>query len=60
MAYWADDRRLLIEQRRIEAAQDKAMFDSIVHGLRMQGWSRIEAEGEALERIERARQRRPQ
>jgi len=22
-----------------------ALFDSIVHGLRMQGWSRIEAEG---------------
>jgi hypothetical protein len=31
------------------------LMESIVHGLRMRGWSRIEAEGEALERIERMR-----
>jgi hypothetical protein len=29
------------------------LFESIVHGLRMQGWSRIEAEAEALSRIAR-------
>jgi hypothetical protein len=28
------------------------LFDAIVHGLRSRGWSRIEAEGEALNRIE--------
>jgi hypothetical protein len=37
---------------------EKALFDSIVHGLRSHGWSRIEAEGEALARIDRARQAR--
>lgn len=31
--------------------------DSIIHGLRSQGWSKIEAENEALDRIERMRQR---
>jgi hypothetical protein len=30
-------------------------YESVVHGLRSRGWSRIEAEGEALERIERLR-----
>lgn len=34
---------------------EKALYDSIVHGLRSQGWSRIEAEGEALERVEKRR-----
>jgi hypothetical protein len=29
--------------------------DSIVHGLRMQGWAKIEAENEADARIERLR-----
>lgn len=29
--------------------------ESIVHGLRSQGWSRIDAENEADERIERMR-----
>jgi hypothetical protein len=33
-----------------------SLFDSIVHGLRTRGWSRIEAEGEALDVIERMRQ----
>lgn len=31
------------------------LYESIVHGLRSRGWSRIEAEGEALDRIERRR-----
>ena len=31
-------------------------YQSLIHTLRSQGWSRIEAEGEALERIERRRQ----
>jgi hypothetical protein len=35
--------------------EDRAIFDSIVHGLRSRGWSRIDAEDEALERIERKR-----
>lgn len=34
-----------------------ALRESIVHGLRMRGWSRIEAESEALDRIERRRVR---
>lgn len=36
--------------------QERRFYDSLVHGLRAQGWSRIEAEGEALERIELRRQ----
>ena len=36
---------------------ERELYESIVHGLRSQGWSRIDAEGEALERIERNRQR---
>ena len=31
--------------------------ESIIHGLRMQGWSRIEAENEADERIDLHRRR---
>lgn len=27
------------------------LYESIVHGLRSQGWSRIDAESEALDRI---------
>lgn len=30
---------------------EKKLYDSIVHGLRSQGWSKIEAETEALERV---------
>lgn len=30
---------------------EKQFFDKVVHGLRMNGWSRIEAEYEALNRI---------
>jgi hypothetical protein len=37
--------------------EEQKLYDSIVHGLRSQGWSRIEAEGEALDRIERQRQK---
>lgn len=35
---------------------ERRLYDSIVHGLRSRGWSRIEAEGAALTRIERSRQ----
>ena len=35
------------------ADKDRVTYDRIVHGLRSRGWSRIEAEGEALDRIER-------
>jgi hypothetical protein len=34
---------------------ERHLYESIVRGLRSQGWSRTEAEGEALERIVRAR-----
>jgi hypothetical protein len=34
---------------------EQAFYDRVVHGLRSQGWSRLEAEGEALDRIERQR-----
>lgn len=65
MSYWTDDRGLTLSQRRLDARQQEAveaaerrLYDSIVHGLRMRGWSRIEAEGEALARIDRMRQKR--
>lgn len=35
-----------------------ALRASIIHGLRSQGWSRIEAENEAEDRIERLRESR--
>ena len=35
--------------------EEQRLYDSMVHGLRVQGWSRIEAESEALDRIERRR-----
>ena len=38
--------------------EERKLFDSIVHGLRNQGWSRIEAENEAIDRIERMRAKR--
>jgi hypothetical protein len=34
---------------------ERRMFAQIVHALRMKGWSRLDAEGEALNRIERRR-----
>ena len=34
-------------------AEQERAYESIVHGLRMQGWSRIEAENEAYERVTR-------
>ena len=36
-------------------AYERKLFADIVHGLRTQGWSRLEAEGEALDRIEKRR-----
>lgn len=36
---------------------EQQFFDSVVHGLRSAGWSRTEAEDEALSRIEAKRQR---
>lgn len=35
--------------------KEATLRDSIIHGLRMKGWSRIEAENEAFDRIERLR-----
>lgn len=35
--------------------EEKRLYDSTVHGLRSRGWSRIEAESEALDRQERRR-----
>lgn len=35
--------------------EEQRFYESTVDGLRRQGWSRIEAEGEALARIERRR-----
>lgn len=32
-----------------------ALYDKIVHGLRMHGWSRMDAEGEALNCLDRLR-----
>lgn len=39
-------------------SEEEAMRASIVHGLRSKGWSRIEAENEADDRIENLRARR--
>ncbi len=39
-------------------ADRQSLFASIVHGLRMRGWSRIEAENEALDRIEQGASRK--
>lgn len=35
--------------------EERSLYDSIVHGLRMVGWTREEAEGEALARVIRYR-----
>lgn len=37
---------------------DAALRESMIHGLRSQGWSRIDAETEADDRIETIRARR--
>lgn len=37
---------------------DAGFYESVVHGLRSRGWSRIEAEGEALDRLEALRAQR--
>lgn len=34
---------------------ERRLYDDIVHRLRLAGWSRLEAEGEALEILERRR-----
>ncbi len=36
---------------------EKKLFDSMVHGLRSQGWSKADAEAEAIDRIVRNRDR---
>jgi hypothetical protein len=44
------------KERLVELAmREREMFENIVHGLRTRGWSRIDAEGEALDRIEKSR-----
>jgi hypothetical protein len=35
--------------------KEQQLYDSIVHGLRSQGWSRAMAEAEAIDRIDRSR-----
>lgn len=37
--------------------EEMKFFDACVHGLRSQGWSKMEAEDEALNRIEKQRQK---
>lgn len=37
---------------------EKALYDSVVDGLRRKGWSRIDAEDEALNRIHKRRMRK--
>lgn len=37
---------------------ERRFYESCVHGLRMRGWSRIDAESEALDRLEILRLRR--
>lgn len=39
------------------AGDERRFYDSVVHGLRSRGWSRLEAEGEALDRLEALRAR---
>lgn len=36
-------------------AEEQGFYDSVVHDLRSRGWTRSEAEGEALDRIEKLR-----
>ena len=35
---------------------DQTFFESVVHALRNRGWSKLDAEAEALDRLERARE----
>jgi len=37
--------------------KEKSLYDSMVHGLRSQGWSKSDAEAEALARIDAKRHR---
>lgn len=41
-------------------ADEQRFYDDVVHGLRSQGWSRLEAEGEALDRLEKWRRNHKQ
>lgn len=41
-------------------ANERGFYASVVHGLRSQGWSRIDAEGEALGRLVALRDKRKQ
>lgn len=34
---------------------EQRLFDNVVHGLRMKGWSRTDAESEAIDRVVRRR-----
>lgn len=36
---------------------EQRFYDSVVHSLRMKGWSRIDAEDEAMGRLEALRQK---
>lgn len=38
--------------------EEQKLYDATVHGLRSRGWPRIDAESEALDRIELRRQRK--
>lgn len=38
--------------------EDKRLFDSIVHGLRMVNWRKADAEAEAMERINRMKEKK--
>lgn len=39
-------------------ADEQVFYDGVVHGLRMKGWSRAEAEAEAMDRVVAMRDRR--
>ena len=36
--------------------EEQRLYDSIVHGLRSRGWSRSDAEAEAIERVAKRRE----
>jgi len=38
--------------------EEEHLYESMVHGLRSQGWSRSDAEAEAIERITARRERK--
>jgi hypothetical protein len=53
MSYWT----LSASEREAQDDVERQVYDSCVHGLRSAGWSRLDAESEALARIEKLRQR---